>query len=138
MAELNQNSTIIKHSYSDTGTFAVTYVITNQYNCTDTLVKYVRVNPETNIFVPNAFTPDGDGTNEVFLPEITGALEYEFLIFDRWGQIVFKTNDMNTGWNGNKYNSGKIMPMDVYTYVINVKDLNQEFVTKNGTIMLIK
>lgn len=133
-----QNSTIIKHSYSDTGTFAVTYVITNQYNCTDTLVKYVRVNPETNIFVPNAFTPDGDGTNEVFLPEITGALEYEFLIFDRWGQIVFKTNDMNTGWNGNKYNSGKIMPMDVYTYVINVKDLNQEFVTKNGTIMLIK
>jgi gliding motility-associated-like protein len=133
-----QNTTIVKHAYSDTGTFAVTYVVINAYNCTDTLVKYVRVNPETNIFVPNAFTPDGDGTNEVFLPEITGALEYEFLIFDRWGQVVFKTNDPNTGWNGLKDNAGMTMPMDVYTFVINIKDLNQEFVTRNGTIMLIK
>ncbi len=133
-----QNATIVKHSYSDTGTFAVTYVVTNQFNCTDTLVKYVRVKPETNIFVPNAFTPDGDGNNEIFLPEITGALEYEFLIFDRWGQAVFKTNDLNTGWNGLKNNSGITMPMDVYTFVINIKDLNQEFVTRNGTILLIK
>lgn len=133
-----QNGDIISHSYSDTGTFAVTYVIINEYNCTDTLVKYVRVKPETNIFVPNAFTPNGDNDNEVFLPEISGALEYEFLIFDRWGQVVFRTDDMNTGWNGLKNNSGQVMPMDVYTYVINVKDLNKEFVTKNGTVMLIK
>ena len=132
------NPSIVSHSYSDTGTFAVTYVVTNQYNCTDTIVKYVRVKPETNIFVPNAFTPNGDGGNDIFLPEISGALEYEFLIFDRWGQVVFKTNEMNTGWNGQKNNSGTIMPMDVYTYVINIKDLNQEYVTKNGTIMLIK
>lgn len=133
-----QNASLIRHSYSDTGTFAVTYVVINEYNCTDTLVKYIRVQPETNIFVPNAFTPDGNGNNEVFLPEISGALEYEFLIFDRWGQAVFKTNDPNIGWNGLKDNTGSIMPMDVYTYVINIKDIKQEFVTRNGTIMLIK
>ena len=52
--------------------------------------------------------------------------------------MVFKTNDPNTGWNGLKDNLGITMPMDVYTFVINIKDLNQEFITRNGTIMLIK
>jgi gliding motility-associated-like protein len=132
------NQSSVLHLYSDTGNFDVKYVVINQYNCTDTVVKRVRVKPETNIFVPNAFTPNGDGLNEVFIPEISGALEYEFVIFNRWGGEVFRTYNPNEGWNGNDFNTGANSPDGVYTFVINVKDLNQEFITKKGTIQLLR
>jgi len=132
------NQKIVTHSFSDTGTFEVMYIVLNQYNCPDTLVKTVRIQPATNIFVPNAFTPNGDGINEIFIPEITGARTYEFIIFSRWGNTVFQTNNTNEGWNGAQNNSGEILPLGIYTYVINIKDLNGEFHTRTGTITMIR
>ena len=97
----------------------------------------VRIKPETNIFVPNAFTPNGDNMNDVFLPEISGADDYEFIIFNRWGGEVFKTHDANEGWNGQMNNSGERLPQGVYTWVINIRDLNDEFHTRKGFLTLL-
>ncbi|HEY0976956.1 MAG TPA: T9SS type B sorting domain-containing protein, partial [Flavobacteriales bacterium] len=67
------------------------------------------------VHLPNAFTPDGDGVNDLYLPLVTGEfLEFSFMIFDRWGQLVFNASSPSMGWDGH-YN-GQEAPMDVYTW----------------------
>ena len=65
-------------------------------------------------FLPNAFTPDGDGLNDLFKPEIDNYLSYEMLIFDRNGELVFETNDPYVGWNGSFQNNDYFCPAGVY------------------------
>jgi gliding motility-associated-like protein len=69
------------------------------------------------LYVPNTFTPNGDGKNEVFLPIIKDQLSYNFQIFDRWGNLVFQTNDANQGWDG-EY-KGQKSPDGTYVYQLN-------------------
>lgn len=126
------------HTYLDTGSYYVTQVVTNSYNCTDTLKILVRVNPVPLIFAPNAFTPNGDGKNDIYLPTVVGAREYEFIIYNRWGQVVFKTNDVHIGWDGTLFNQGAMCETAVYTFVIFTRDLNEELGEKRGTITLIR
>ena len=77
------------------------YTFLNQYNC-DSIIDYNIVNLcPNNIFVPNSFTPNGDGINDLFIPIFLDILgNYEFLIFNRWGELIFETNDITEGWNG--------------------------------------
>ncbi len=92
------------YSYTYPGTWPVTLTVYNLHGCAASTVRYMTVNNDYLIFVPNAFTPDDDGLNDVFKPEIenTGFIsEYTFQIFDRWGQTVFETSDPAMGWMGN-------------------------------------
>ena len=78
----------------------------------------------TNVFVPDAFTPDGDGLNDVFKPTFKVdfvVTSYEFIIFNRWGEEVFHTTDPDEGWNGRKHNNEGEPVIDVYSWVIIVK-----------------
>ena len=67
------------------------------------------------LFIPNAFTPNGDGTNDVWLPVASYTEEYLLLIFDRWGKVIFETSDPSTGWAGNSL-EGRPLPIGVYVY----------------------
>lgn len=126
------------HTYRDTGNFIITQVVTNSYQCEDTLQKVVRVAPVPLIFAPNAFTPNGDGTNDIYLPRVTGAKEYSLQIFNRWGDAVFITDDPDLGWNGLKFNTGEVCQDGVYTFVIFVRDINEELGEKRGHITLVR
>ena len=85
--------------------------------------------PVANVFVPDAFTPDGDGLNDEFIPifqhnyEVTS---YDFYIYDRWGNLQFHTTDPNKGWNGKKNNAEGNPVINVYTWLIIVKGKNIE------------
>src|SRR5207244_6796245 len=86
--------------------------ITTESGCT--LSDTVLVKVKTVIFVPTAFSPDGNGTNDVLRPlGEMGGLEY-FKVYNRWGQLIFETKDIGTGWNG-KF-KGIDQPSDTYTW----------------------
>ena len=91
--------------------------------------------PLTNVFVPDAFTPDGDGINDEFIPIFQidyEVISYEFYIFDRWGNIQFHTTDPTAGWNGRKNNVEGNPINNVYTWLIIVKGKNKENIDSDG------
>jgi gliding motility-associated-like protein len=134
---LYTNVRSVVHSYSDTGWFEVEHVVINTYDCPDTSRVMVRINPETLIFVPNAFTPDGDGKNEVFLTTAVGVKSYYFKIFSRWGEVLFETDNPEVGWDGN-YPNGTAAPVGTYTWMVFAKDQEEKLIEKRGRLTLLR
>jgi gliding motility-associated-like protein len=100
---------------------------------TDTVV--VHVIPG----IPNAFTPNGDGKNDVFRikgVQVENITKFNFQIFNRWGQLVFSTTDILKGWDGTYI--GKNCPADVYSWVIYYEDSKKTKVSNKGTITLVR
>ncbi len=126
------------YQYPDTGTYDLMHIVTNGFGCADTTIVPVKINPVPLIFAPTAFSPNGDGKNDIYKPAVVGALEYEFIVFSRWGDVVFSTTNPNEGWNGTFQNTGPDLPLGVYTFSIFVRDINYEIASENGTITLIR
>jgi len=93
---------------------------------------------EPLIFIPNAFMPDG--INKVFLPIVNDfdPLNYELLIFSRWGEVIFKSNAYDEGWNGTITSSGQMAQHGTYLYVLSVKDGDGNEIIKRGHVTLVK
>ncbi len=107
---------------SEPGSYEVMLIATSPDGCKDTAVRIVEVHEEIIFYVPNAFTPDGDSFNESFKPVFTSGydpLSYTMLIYNRWGEVIFETHDVNVGWDGT-YN-GDIIPDGTYPYTIKFK-----------------
>ena len=86
--------------------------------------------------MPNAFTPDGNGKNDLFrIPPNTTMTLSDFSVYDRWGNRVFKTRDMGKGWDGTV--NGMPVPAGTYVYIIMGRDLNGEILAK-GSFLLIR
>ena len=117
------------HQYQEEGSYIVTMVAQNA-SCIDTAVINVIVNPYYTLFVPNTFTPNNDGVNDIFKPIGKGIDQYEIVIYNRWGDEVFRSNDINIGWDGGEVISG------TYTYKITIEDKLGEFHNKSGFILL--
>jgi gliding motility-associated-like protein len=115
------DSTGIPHAYIYSGWHTATQIAVNEFGCTDTAETLVYVNPETTIFAPNTFTPNGDGLNEVFFVHAYDVAYYHLQIFDRWGNLFFETEDPSKGWDGT--NEGKKCPQDTYVYRIFYDDM---------------
>ena len=87
--------------------------------------------------VPNAFTPNNDGTNDTFLPVSNCDFsEYTFMIFNRWGEKLFETNNPENSWDGN--HMGKLFPVGVYVYLVKYKHQDIHEMTKTGSFTLIR
>lgn len=140
--DLGDNETSIMqdpyHVYPDTGTYIVTQIAINQYGCRDTISHPVSITGESTTFIPNAFTPNGNGLNDVFAPKFYGITEYRMLIFDRWGNQIFKTENMTEGWNGRVNGVGAEVQQDVYVYKIFTKDLLHNDHRYIGSITVVK
>lgn len=107
-----------QHEYTAIGVYPVTLIETNIHGCTDTITKNLTVTEDFLLYVPNAFTPNGDGMNDVFQAKGMGFKpeSFEMLIYDRWGNLVFKSNDVYKGWDGTF--KGVLAPNDVYVYKV--------------------
>ena len=106
------------------GTYEVCLSATNALGCIDTVCHVIVIEDEFIVYVPNAFTPDQDGNNEIFIPIISGhdPEEYEFMIFNRWGELIFISENSNSGWDGSY--KGWSSKEDVYVWKLNVKEAN--------------
>ncbi len=104
------------HTYLDTGINEVVLLATSSNGCIDTFLQVIDVVPVANMQFPNAFTPNGDGDNDFFRGAGSVDLinDYEMIIYDRWGKIVFKTSEPTIGWNGMLNNNGAQLPPGVY------------------------
>lgn len=108
------------HHYTKPGDYTLMQVVVNANSCTDTSYQHVVIRPEFLFWIPNAFTPNNNGNNDVFKPVIMGVHEYKFLVFDRWGEKIYETSDPEEGWNGTLHN--RLCSNDVYVYKITFKD----------------
>ncbi|HET6225764.1 MAG TPA: PKD domain-containing protein, partial [Bacteroidia bacterium] len=116
----SEGDCIMGHTYTTPGIYEIMQIAENN-GCFDTAYVEVVVRPDFVFWLPNAFTPGrNDDLNDVYKPVIVGAHDYHFLIFDRWGQQLFETNDLNGGWNG--YLKGRLCETDVYVYKIDFID----------------
>jgi gliding motility-associated-like protein len=137
-----------QHTYATTGNYDVTLIALSPDNCADTTrqVKAVSVQQGGTLLVPNAFSPStaggsggsqgGGGKNDVFLPLMIGVTQFEMLVFNRWGELLFQTTDQTVGWDG--YYKGQLCPQDVYVYKITAQYDNGERVVRTGDINLIR
>jgi gliding motility-associated-like protein len=132
-----QNSSF---TYSDSGTYTVTLWVETIHGCKDSVVKTVRIDPDFFIFVPNAFTPNGNGRNDTFFPKGVGmdASRYNMWIFDRWGTEIWHTTTWGQGWDGRANGGSTVAQEDVYVWEIEIFDFANVPHTYVGHVSLIK
>src|SRR4051812_1096236 len=111
-----ESDCIMGHTYTQPGTYQIMQIAENN-GCFDTAYAHVIVRPDFVFWLPNAFTPgESEGLNDIYKPTIVGAHDYRFQIFDRWGQQLYETSNLEEGWNG-RLNS-RLCQSDVYVYKI--------------------
>src|SRR4030095_14236035 len=93
-------------------------VVKNDAGCVDTDSVLIKVNPYPGVYVPAAFTPNNDGKNDIFRPIVTKEFSLEeFSIYNRWGQRIFTTSQIGSGWDGKV--SGLQQDAGVYVWIVN-------------------
>ncbi len=119
--------------------YHVTLVVFTNKGCVDTAYGIVEVRDIYTFYAPTAFSPDGDGINEVFRLTGHGIDEETFnlKIYDRWGEIVFETNDIHLGWDG-RIKNGQIAPVGTYTWVARFKDVQKIMHEEYGKVNIIR
>ncbi|HEX2616387.1 MAG TPA: PKD domain-containing protein, partial [Flavobacteriales bacterium] len=135
------------HQFGDVGNLMVELTVTSPYGCTSSVSHPVTIDPDYNIVIPNAFTPDGNGgnggawdpnslDNDVFYPFIRFVKDFNMRIYNRWGELVFETNDIRIGWDG--YYRGHISQQDVYVYKMDVRFVDDKQVERIGDLTLFR
>jgi gliding motility-associated-like protein len=137
----NETVTTITETYDEAGTYIVTLTVVNG-NCTDQVNVTIIVDPFAPLSynIPNVFTPNNDGSNDIFHFNLQFAAEVEATIFNRWGNTVGKITEVENdkGWNGQDFKNGQDLPEGVYFFNYRIKDLNGEEVTGQGHVTLLR
>ncbi|HRX29539.1 MAG TPA: gliding motility-associated C-terminal domain-containing protein, partial [Saprospiraceae bacterium] len=133
-----ETGTSISVSPSEDTQYCVT--VTDDFGCENSTCLTLHVlTPqcdETDVYIPNAFSPNGDGVNDILYVRSNYIDEFTMIIYNRWGQEVFKTSSLGQGWDG-KFNNQDLSP-DAYAYYILVKCTDGEEYTKRGNISLLR
>lgn len=108
------------YTFPDTGLYTISLIAFHENGCTDTTSALIDVMPLVTLVMPNAFTPNNDGLNDDFRGYgfIEAISDYKMTIWNRWGELIFETDDALTGWNGTMNNTGQDCPQGVYVYQI--------------------
>jgi len=127
------------HAYGDTGTYTVWLYVETNYGCLDSISNLVEITPIFTFYVPSAFTPNSDGTNDTFFPkgETIDPDNYIFRIFNRWGQQIFTSHLPGEKWDGTLPSGAKAVE-DVYVWTAEMLDLNGEKHQFYGRITLYR
>lgn len=114
------------------GIYDVQLLITNSYGCQDSISKIVKIDGLYLFYIPNSFTPNGDFRNETFKPMGDGidTEHYLFMIFDRWGEKLFETGDLNEGWDGTY--KGNLVASGIYVWKVKAKELYRNVNTEHS------
>lgn len=124
------------YSYETSGLYSIRLEIFNEGGCSDEYSQEVCVEDIRPVFVADAFTPNGDGVNDVLHAKGKGFKEFLFVIYDRWGNQIFESSDQNIGWDG-RY-KGKPAVSGVYVYLVTVKLIDNTTQTIKGDFTLIR
>jgi gliding motility-associated-like protein len=123
------------HIYTDIGIYPVMLVITNALGCRDTIIKDIEV--KERFLVPNIFTPNNDGINDVFKVLASGYKDFSMLIYNRFGQLIFESFNPTIGWNG-KTAAGLDVTVGTYFYIIKAVAPDGKEVIEKGPLQLLR
>ncbi|HRD40580.1 MAG TPA: gliding motility-associated C-terminal domain-containing protein, partial [Bacteroidia bacterium] len=133
---VQQNPTFM---YTEPGNYVVALVVKSDKGCIDTILRPLVVGEDFGIYVPNAFTPNSDGLNDVFQPKGFGVVDYELFVFDRWGEKVFSTKKFEEGWDGTFQGRGnKGCEQGTYTWLIRCTSVFSKAHELKGHVTLIR
>jgi gliding motility-associated-like protein len=124
------------HSFPDVGTYDVVLYSLTQYGCADTISAPVKIEPIFTFYVPSAFTPNEDGVNEEFFGQGEGIKSYSMYVYDRWGELIFISNDEAHRWDGTF--KGKQVQKGVYIYYFYLLDWRNDDHEYRGHVNLIR
>ncbi|MES2591146.1 MAG: PKD domain-containing protein [Bacteroidota bacterium] len=128
----------VPHNYVDTGTYLITLITATQFGCFDTAYQTVVVEPEFIFYVPNAFSPNEDGINDSFTCTGTFVVDFKMTIFDRWGNLVYRTDSIDEPWDGKANYGAEVAQRDVYVYRIEITDIKKKKHDFKGIVTLVK
>jgi len=123
-------------TYNPWGWYDVTLIAYNEIGCADTVTKPVYVKPEFYFYAPNAFTPDGGRLNTDYEVSVIGAIDFEFQIFNRWGELIYATTDQYFRWDG-MYKK-MIVPDNVVVYKARIVDREETVHEFTGHITILR
>ena len=126
------------YTYADTGTYLATLITTTQYGCIDSAYKTILIEPDFVFYIPEAFSPNGDSKNDFFAGKGLFIKEYEMTIYDRWGNLVYKTTDVNQPWDGKASKGSQVAQSDVYIYSFTITDIRMEMHLFKGIVTLVR
>lgn len=128
------------YTFRDTGVYEVMQVVTHPSGCKDTLIRIIDILPEVRYFLPNAFTPNNDSSNDQFkgVGIMEGATGFRLTIWNRWGEMVFETGNPDDAWNGRKLNTGEESPPGVYVVLVTYREPRGKLVEIKGFATLIR
>lgn len=123
-------------TYNPWGYYQVQLIATSAAGCLDTFARQIYIKPEFYFYAPNAFTPDNDRFNSVYKVSLIGSTKFHFVLYNRWGQIVFESFDPNFEWDG-KY-AGEMVVDDTYVYRCFITDLEGKKTIHEGFVTVLK
>jgi gliding motility-associated-like protein len=126
------------HTYQDTGSYCAQLTVTDIHGCVDSAKECLAIEPHFTLYIPDAFSPNGDGLNDVFMAKGQYIKNFEMYIFDRWGAEIFYSNSINTGWNGTANGSSTVCQEGTYAYKILVTDSRDKQHSYLGSVAIVK
>ncbi|MEI6124760.1 MAG: gliding motility-associated C-terminal domain-containing protein [Bacteroidota bacterium] len=128
------------HNYTEVGIYDVMLVITNEYGCRDSIIKKITVMSPINLYVPNCFTPNGDGKNDYFNVFAQNICDFDLYLYNRWGEMIYHSASVDDYWNGTY--KGATVPEGIYNWVIdyseNWAEIRKIPKTMKGTLTIIR
>jgi gliding motility-associated-like protein len=126
----------VQHTYNETKKYNACLIALNAVGCPDTVCQSLQAKVLPLLDVPNAFTPNGDGVNDKVFVRGFGIIKMTWRVYNRWGAVVFETNDRTQGWDGTY--KGALQPKEVYHYILDVEYSDNTRFTKRGDITLLR
>jgi len=131
-----ENLNNINHIYLYSGEYDVSLISLNEFDCIDTVIYQIIIDPGGfDLFIPNAFTPNNDEHNELFVIKGRYIIDFNIKIFNRWGKKIFESDNIEKHWDGRF--QGKLVQQEKYTYLVTVLDVNTDIHEFPGIVYLI-
>ncbi|HOY49572.1 MAG TPA: gliding motility-associated C-terminal domain-containing protein, partial [Flavobacteriales bacterium] len=125
------------YNFTEEGVYSITQVVLNALGCTDEITHTVTVEYGTEYYVPTAFSPNNDGNNDEFLVVGSEIKEFSIIIFDRWGNEIFTSDNIEKGWKG-LTPGNQPMPEGVYSYRLEMRSKLNKDIVKTGAVTLLR
>jgi|GEM_PF-1951838 len=125
-----------QHIFPKTGNYSVQLIVIDPNGCADTALRNFNIDAKPLVFISNAFTPNNDGLNDQFAPEVSDIDFVRLTIFDRWGERIFEGENSQASWDGTF--KGSIAPDGVYVYFVEAIGVDDQKYVYNGTLTLLR
>ncbi|NNM94936.1 MAG: T9SS type B sorting domain-containing protein [Bacteroidia bacterium] len=130
------DSGMITYTFQHSGAYQIMLIAFNSLGCPDSASEVLNV--KDKVLFPNIFTPNGDGKNDMFMVKISEALCYNCQIYNRWGTLMYESDDINRGWDGKDRRTGDAASNGEYYYIVHYCDKNNTPFTRYGYFTLIR